>query len=811
MPAKAPRSYGNAVDNALTAKAPRIEVPESSAVASTVPALGDGDPTTTAAYAVLSNQSGAGVVEGRASGGNAFATGETVTGNVDASSLTNDGNALVAAGYGNQSANSLDIDTVSIDRPTPDATGAVANVTGVQRLGDTARIIATTVPSAITHVFGNATGSTLSVSGNSDQTIATGNLASGNVLSVKANKIDARQGNVLGGGAVGTALSSPSGDASVTAAFSLQNVQDYGKANIFASSVGNAAGLEVGGAVSGSTINDDGNTSTVAATGNSARNAASLDATSIATSADLNNRQTGDGSVTATLGSGERRAGATLSALGPVTGSTLSVTNNQTVGTATGNSSANSLAVAADTLRDGSGHSDAEAGPVANGYGAAAAFALANEQKTGEPSNDGSTTPAIAATVTGRFAANGDAWADHSSLAVGDSLQHAGATANDSVNRLSIAATQSGNPGALPAGAALSSSQYGQANVTARSDQKLVALGATDGSSVSLARNTNEAVATINQADNGLAIDGIQIGSLTGTDAAVATGPLGPPYASGDHVLANQQFATGSASATAVTRIFNGEVAGGVDASQFAIANNMTSADSAANRALNTVSVTSAAGPVSSAGLVNTQINAANTTASATTNAAFSETGATLAPAVADGMVSIDGNQTAAFARGNVADNQLSLTGTGTLSGTAADVAVGPFDASSHAAGALLNSQASYGAVTASASTTGYGTMLNGSGTVNGSTLGITGNSMAAAAYGNTATNAVNVSSLGHLPTAALNNVQNNSGAVAAQVIGGNYNIASGALRSSALSVAGNQLAATAVGNQASSTIATTR
>ncbi|MEO7688335.1 MAG: hypothetical protein ABIS51_03545 [Sphingomonas sp.] len=802
-------AYGNAVDNALSTTSTSIQIPASGDIASTVPGPGNGDPTTNAAYAVLSNQSGAGVVKARAGGGTGFASGLTVTGDVATSSLNNDSNALIAAAYGNQSTNSLDLATVSIARPGVGATGAVGNVTGVQSLADTARIIATTIPSTITHVYGDASDSSLSLSNNSDQTIATGNLASGNLLTVKADTIDARQGDPLGGGVVGTALTTPAGDASVTAAFSVQNVQDYGKAGIFAGSDGNAAGLEVNGAVSGSTLTATGNNSLAAATGNSSTNAATLDATTIATSADVNSFQTGDGNVTVALGSNEHRAGTTMSPLTQVTGSTLAVTNNEATGTATANTSSNSLAVTADTLMDGSGHSDAEAGPIAGGYGAAATFALANEQKTGQPSNDGSTTPTIAATVIGRFAINGDGPADQSSFTIDHNLQHAGALANDTVNRLSVTATGHGDDPSPAAGAALSSSQYGQANVTANSDVKFVARGAITDSTVSLSGNSNEAVATINQADNDLSVTGVQLGAVTGGDANISTGPLGPPYAPGDRVLADQQFATGSAGAAANTRILNGDAGGGLDASRFTIADNLTSADAAANRALNTATVSAAAGPAGNAGLVNTQMSAAGVTATATTNAGFTVAGSPLSPAIGIAALSIEGNQTSALARGNAADNQLALGGTGSTG--IADASIGRFDASVNATAALLNSQSNYGAVTATASNTGYGVPLNATGNVNASTLGVAGNSISAGAYGNVASNVAAVTAPGRLPTAAVANNQANYGPVTAQVTGASYHIISGPLSTAALAISGNQLAATAVGNQASSTTATTR
>lgn len=804
-------AYGNAVDNALTAKPVAVEAPATGDIASTVPAIGGGDPTTNAAFAILSTQSDAGVVMARAGGGTGFASGLVATGNVDASSLANDDNALVAAGYGNRSSNNLAFDTASIARAGADATGAIADVTGVQSLGDTSRVIATTSPSTITHVFGDATDSSLSVSGNSAQTIATGNLASGNLLTVQAGTINVSQSNPLGGGVVGTALTTPAGDASTSAAFSVQNIQDYGKASISAGSIGNAADIEVGGMVSGSTLRADGNTQRAAATGNSADSAATLDAATIATSADVNNLQTGDGNVTVTLGSSDHRAGTTVSPLGKLSNSRVSVTNNDATGTAIANTSHNGLAVTAASLRDGSRHSDAQAGPISDGYGAAATFALANEQKTGEPSNDATTMPTIAANVTGRFAINGDGRNDQSSLAVEDNLQRALALANDTVNRLSLSATENGSVDMPLANSALSSSQYGQANVSAASNAKFVARGAMSNSSVSLSRNNNDAVATINQADNGLSVDSAEAGSVPGGDASVSTGPLGPPFATGDQLLANQQVATGSAGAAAVTLVLNGDVGGGVQASRFTVADNVTNADASANRALNTVSVMAAVGPVGNAGLVNTQISAAGVTASTTTDTAFSVAGSPLVPAIGDTNVSIDGNQTVALARGNAADNQLVISGSIGPTGAAADATIGRYDATAHAAGALLNSQTNAGAVNATAANSAYSTPLNSAGAASASMLGTTGNSVSAAAYGNIASNAVSLSAPGRVPTAAIANVQANYGPVAAQVTGASYRITSGPLSNASLSITGNQLATTATGNQATNIIAAQR
>ena len=136
---------------------------------------------------------------------------------------------------------------------------------------------------------------------------------------------------------------------------------------------------------------------------------------------------------------------------------------------------------------------------------------------------------------------------------------------------------------------------------------------------------------------------------------------------------------------------------------------------------------------------------------------------------------------------------------------------VGRYDASANAAGAVLSDQSNYGAITATASNTAYGVPLNATGAVNASTVGVTGNNVSAAAYGNVASNAANVTALKRLPTTAVTNVQANYGPVTAQAAGASYHIASGPLSASSLSITGNQLGATAVGNQASSAVTANR
>jgi hypothetical protein len=105
-----------------------------------------------------------------------------------------------------------------------------------------------------------------------------------------------------------------------------------------------------------------------------------------------------------------------------------------------------------------------------------------------------------------------------------------------------------------------------------------------------------------------------------------------------------------------------------------------------------------------------------------------------------------------------------------------------------------------------------YQVALNatGPGTLNGS-IGVTGNSLAAQAYGNSATNRVTQTALNTgTPSAAVGSYQVNTGAVTATVTAVNFGAgvtSTGAVGSSTLRTTGNQVTASATGNSATSSI----
>ncbi|MEO7689179.1 MAG: hypothetical protein ABIS51_07830, partial [Sphingomonas sp.] len=539
---------GNTADNELSVKSMSIVASGDGDIAATVPTSGVGDPVVHAAYAVLSNQQSGASIKARSGDIDSSPSFRVaVAGSVDASSIANDGNGAVAASYGNQSVNMLGLDASSITGD-PDHPGALANVTGVERI-DASPITAISSGGSRTDLAGDVTGSTLSISRNSTRTQSIGNLASGNALSVTAGNLVASAPDPLGDGSVGLALVSGDGTASVTAPVSVLNVQDFGGAAMRVLQTDSAVQLSTGGNISASAVNADGNIAVGSATGNSATNTATLKAVSLGAAVDVDSLQTGDGSVTVAMGTAVSRVGSTIMAQGALTDSSVSVSGNSSTGTAIGSTAANSLTVAANDIVNTSGHDRAKAGTLAAGYGAAADLALANNQKLGEPSIDGSSTAQIASTVYGWFGiANVDAATGRSSLIVDGNSQRANALGNTAVDRVAVSATRIAAGDAAAAGTALSSAQYGQANVAAVSDLDLGAGGGLVASSVSLSGNTNQALAAVNDVDNGLSIDAVDLASATGGDVLGTVGSLGSARLVGDHVLASTQFATGTAS-----------------------------------------------------------------------------------------------------------------------------------------------------------------------------------------------------------------------------------------------------------------------
>jgi hypothetical protein len=772
----------------------------------------------------------------------ATATGGTVVNtriddNVAASTVSTSGNQIQALAFGNRSTgNTLDVtgNTIDVASATPlggavfngpvlttDAAFGVQNVqTGSGTVTATQRdSLAGTAASVLSSIGGSVTGSTVAANGNASTAAATSNSAA-NGLSIAANDLSSASalqnfqttgasvnaliglagvagspgtpadtfsfsatGTGLTGSSVGANTTLTGGTLTVATAGLTSGQIAYLTSHGWSVSGGNVSGpATVLGTISGSAY--------LALVGG---DPATLSATIPATPA------------TAAV---PNQGGVTVAVGGNVTGSQLTVNGNTTSGAVSGNSAANSASITGNAITAGSGQTVATAGVLTIGTGAQADNVLSNVQQVAGGS-------ALTSSVYGTFAIDTAPAAaiTGSTLSVSDNSQRGTAVANTAVNSLSVAGTN------LSATSALASQQSSTAAVAASSDLELYAPGAVSASSVDLSRNKNTSLGVINDVTNALTVGAANVSPV----GAPVNAQLVAGTAVGDHVLNNSQTASTSVSSTATTRLYNQDqtaaATSGLVDSAVAITGNATTAEASANRADNTVALNGAALQSANAGLNNTQTSSAAVTANASTSATFNLAGGTppAAAAALNSGIAIDGNSTTALARGNVASNVLNVSAGSSYGTSTAAIAGSDPGGSTQATAAVLNTQGNTGNVTAT-STGSYQVALNSAavGTIpglTGATAAVTGNNVAAQAFGNSATNSITVTapSTGR-PTAAIGNYQTNSGTIVATATGVNYGIGiTGATTGSALRAAGNQVTATAVGNSAVSTIASAR
>lgn len=514
--------------------------------------------------------------------------------------------------------------------------------------------------------------------------------------------------------------------------------------------------------------------------------------------------------------------GVTITLANSVTDSSVAVTGNEAAGTAIGNNGTNSLIVTATGINGDGTQTSAQAGYVADaltsieagldGLVALADYAVNSVQQT----VDGSSSTA---TVYNTFEIDQitDSSITNSSIAVSDNSVAAEARANTVANSLTISATDL--DGTAISGALNSAQDAAGAlsSVAATADMTVRAPVVSSGSSLEMDGNTNSALSNINNAANTLSVSGTNVGSLTDNNA-LATSSSTYMAASADFALANSQSASAATlTATATTNIYNDNfddtTTAGVLNGSVSVSGNATMAEATVNRAANALNLTGSANLGATGALTNRQTSSTAATASATSTVAVTVYGDAGAGNTLDNStLALDGNSTAAMARGNVASNTLSAAAGATyplLSGAASGVTDGNY---ASGAFAVLNDQSNSGAVTAQSSNTTYTVVLNGGtgGNIGASSVSLAGNSVTASAFGNAASNVLNLTALNSAtPTAAVSNNQTNSGAITANVTnvtfgftGTNGTIANSSLRNTA-----NGVNATAVGNSAVNSI----
>lgn len=505
--------------------------------------------------------------------------------------------------------------------------------------------------------------------------------------------------------------------------------------------------------------------------------------------------------------------GVTIAVARNVENSTLAVDSNTVAGSVTGNTATNSLAVSGTSVSPALVPTVSSATTLS----ANADHALSNIQAA-----DGAE---LTSTVYSTFALDTveDAAIGNSTLSVSGNSQSAKAVANTAANSVSLA----GND--ISAGSALSSVQGGDTgSVASASNSEIFAPAAISGSSLSLSDNTNTSLAVYNDVTNTSTVSGTNVGPVGAGGNAVLALTAGTPSATAGHVLLNAQAVGGDedvpteVTSTASTTLYNedrtADATTGLLNSSATISGNSTIAEASSNRASNSLALNGSAAQAASAGVVNVQNSAAEVAATATTAASLSlNGGTTAAPAASGSSVTIADNSTTALARGNSASNALNVSAGSNYGTPGSDSAGSQFatgGVGTQAQAAVLNAQANTGTVEAHSQNVTYTVALNGGPAipaVTGSTVGVTGNSAAAQAYGNTASNTLTLTALNTgTPTAAVGNYQTNTAAITAVATTVNFGSANtgGVIGGSTFGVNGNSVTATAVGNNGVNVIA---
>jgi hypothetical protein len=854
-------AYGGSVSNTLAITGVTAELeddddsPESSVhYDDTLEFVLDGglpgsQPEVQAAYAILNIQSTDAAVSAitLASDGQAFLIDIDEGDLEDGSEAVNESNTFAAAAYGNESASSASLDIGTLN--AGDEYASVLNVTNVQSLTAVSEVYAEASggPVVLTEIAESVEDSSVSTSLNKVQALAFGNLTD-NSVSATGTNIDTEY-DTSGFGDFRGQASVIDNEANTDASFGLNNVQAVAGAitattlstpvddePVVAIRIVTAIGAsdDFDSDVEQSSVVSDGNTISAGATGNRADNSVTVgggdgdEVTALASTSALTNFQISEAQIAALIGiegdDAPNEGGVFVEIGDDIIDSTVSVSDNLISGSVAGNSATNAVSASGTNVADGSDHFATWAIIDGDDTTAWGDHQLANVQVVLGLDDDGFD---LSSQVYGTFAIDltsenlgTTTTVEASNLRIDGNTQSSRAVANTAENSVALNATNTA------AGAALASNQSSSASVNAESVADLFAPVASAGTGVSISDNTNQAQAVINNVTNTLTVKATNADGVTLTrnaDLDIDTNLV----ATGDHILGNQQFATTSVTASAVTNIYNDEAeideTDGLLNGSVTVAGNVTIAEASANRAINAADVSASASLVASAGVANLQISSADVSASAATNAgvalAGDSAGATTWAAVDASSITLGANTTSSLARGNAATNVLNYAAGANYGATSplsdAGSNIDSTNAAVSARAAVLNVQSNTGGVEATSEQSSYVVALNNdvlTPTITNATIGVIGNTVSSVAYGNTAGNMLTSRALNsNQATLAVTSSQFNSGPVTATTSTVIYGVTSGlgAVSGSALSVTSNAITATAVGNNVINTIAT--
>lgn len=514
-----------------------------------------------------------------------------------------------------------------------------------------------------------------------------------------------------------------------------------------------------------------------------------------------------------------------------IAGSTIGLNNNIFKASGVGNTASTLQTVSATTLNGGIDVGSQAFGEINAGTPQATAdFSSVNGQTVNGP---------VTATTSGKVVisgggANGISTATLSASsnaataqAIGNNAT-TGLTLNVGGNSLTTPATTNPvAPATYAATGAVVSAQVDSSSINASSGSTnkttnnygLVISSplASSNSSISLNNNVNAATAEANVATNALTVSGniLQANNTTPGTAVAGTNASGNADPQATYVVLNDQLANGSnVTATAFSKISNpGTSTAGLVKGNVTVKGNATTARAISNLSTNTLSVTGNSTLSATTALQNIQTNGATVVANAMSNTQLTLNGGTTTSPASTAAIDVLNNTTSAVAAGNAVTNVLNVSA-GAQYGAGVDHGANA-GLSSEAPYAVLNSQSNTASVTAQATQNPtYAVALNngtGGPAISNTSVVINGNSVSAAAYGNSASEAINMSALnGSAAGAALVNSQSNVGNVTASATNVGMTLTqrgAAGMAGTTMTVGGNSIGAMAVGNSSVVTV----
>lgn len=738
------------------------------------------------------------------------------TDNLAGGTLTQSGNAITASSTANLAGNLV---SAGQGGSVANFTASVAalNVQSNTGLASTASVESSAV-SAVVGIADAVPTGTVTLSNNTLAATAEGNLGV-TTVALKADNLTVS--GTLGEGATqGVTLTPATGSASAGLGVVALSAQSNAGGSLTANNEGTSVSLSfndqalVPADVDISAMNAtlSGNRLQSTATANSASTSATLEGSNgTGLSAAVGNSQRNT-DMAVSAGAGATTPLAVSLTAGAVTASTLTLADNSLSAAATGNSASSRLSV---SLATASG--DAALSPSATAsVGSTAVTSLADVALANSQIND---TTDVTAAMAGRVSLDVGAVgsvANTSTLVVSTNQIGATAEVNRASNALALdVGTLSGMTSALASQQVISDSD---ATAYTVGTVELLA-GAVAGSALTASANTVKSTTLGNGVNNELSLKGT---SASGTGTVPTSALAGATTAStvADASLTNVQSASGAtlSAATGVSSVAPAAVSldlGAVSgASTLNLRDSTVSATTSVNSASNALSldITNVTGMT--AGLASAQ-TLSDSTANAVTYGLVGVNAASLTGSSA----TVSGNATAATVFGNSADNSLSLTAAvasgrdvtpaltvGTSSAAAGDVVVANNQTvSGTVVPASGEDPATRSPAVLSAISDGTVNISTGpSGALATSTLTLSGNSVSAYTSANSASNevALNVTDL----TAASAGVASRQVIDIADVTSastGSVLLQGGAVTGSALTLSGNTVKSTSLGNVA--------